>query len=97
VAYEVRQGLYMRHSIFFLVRKLGVPGHEEFGRWAQFLQDGVSVLNVDVVVSTWKCPETGHRMQSPHLELRELEVVATSPIAAIVPSTARAGQKPASL
>src|SRR5438093_10003801 len=47
VAYEVADALHARLDIF-LVRKLGVPGHEELAMGA-IASGGVKVLNHDVV------------------------------------------------
>src|SRR3977135_24606 len=47
VAYEVAQAL-RAHMDVFLVRKLGLPGHEEFAMGA-VATGGVRVLNPDIV------------------------------------------------
>jgi putative phosphoribosyl transferase len=47
VAYEVAKALHARMDVF-LVRKLGVPGHEEYAMGAM-ASGGVRVLNRDVV------------------------------------------------
>src|SRR2546421_911513 len=55
VAYEVADALHARLDIF-LVRKLGVPGHEELAMGA-IASGGVKVLNHDVV-RTFRIPPT---------------------------------------
>jgi predicted phosphoribosyltransferase len=51
VAYEVAQALSAPLDVF-LVRKLGVPGHEELAMGA-IASGGVRVINEDVVSSLW--------------------------------------------
>src|SRR5687768_13426791 len=61
VAYEVAQALSAPLDIF-LVRKLGVPGHEELAMGA-IASGGVRVVNEDV-------------MQSLHLDTKTIDAVA---------------------
>lgn len=51
VAYEVAQALHVPLDVF-IVRKLGVPGHEELAMGA-IASGGVRVLNDEVVESLW--------------------------------------------
>jgi len=55
VAYEVAEALNAPLDLF-LVRKLGVPGHEELAMGA-IATGGVRVLNADVV-DAWRIPES---------------------------------------
>jgi putative phosphoribosyl transferase len=56
VAYEVAQALSAPLDVF-LVRKLGVPGHEELAMGA-IASGGVRVINEDVVSSLWLNEQT---------------------------------------
>src|SRR5919198_5438489 len=56
VAYEVAQALHLPLDVF-LVRKLGVPGHEELAMGA-LASGGVKVLNEEVVRAWGVTPET---------------------------------------
>src|SRR5438874_4427374 len=72
VAFEVAQALHAPLDIF-LVRKLGVPGHEELAMGA-IASGGVRVLNKDVVRAL-RIPEevidTVARKEEQELERRE--------------------------
>jgi putative phosphoribosyl transferase len=69
VAYEVARALHVPLDIF-LVRKLGVPGHEELAMGA-IASGGVRVLNEDVVRELRISPETIASVAAG--EQRELE------------------------
>jgi len=69
VAYEVAQKLHAPLDVF-LVRKLGVPGHEELAMGA-IASGGVRVLNEDIV-SEIQIPD-GVIDQIAAMELRELQ------------------------
>ncbi len=74
VAFEVAQGLGAPLDVF-LVRKLGVPGHEELAMGA-IASGGVRVLNEDVVRTLAIPPETIERVaQHEQLELERRERV----------------------
>jgi predicted phosphoribosyltransferase len=91
VAYEVARSLDAPLDVF-LVRKLGVPGHEELAMGA-IASGGVMVLNDDVVAATGIRPEqieavaareletlrhqeTKYRGDRPPVELRDRAVIA---------------------
>ncbi len=69
VAYEVAQALELPLDVF-LVRKLGVPGHEELAMGA-IASGGVRVLNEDVVRATGI--DQAQIEESTEREARELE------------------------
>ncbi|HEY7392569.1 MAG TPA: phosphoribosyltransferase [Bryobacteraceae bacterium] len=74
VAYEVARALHLPLDIF-LVRKLGVPGHEELAMGA-LASGGVQFLNEDVVRSlhiSWQAIEAVVRKEQRELERRERE------------------------
>jgi predicted phosphoribosyltransferase len=68
VAYEVASGLGTALDVF-VVRKLGVPGHQELAMGA-IASGGVRVINEDVVASTGVGPE-----EFDLVARRELETV----------------------
>jgi putative phosphoribosyl transferase len=69
VAYEVAKALHARMDVF-LVRKLGVPGHEEYAMGAM-ASGGVRVLNRDVVEALHIPSEVVEQVMAR--EQRELE------------------------
>jgi predicted phosphoribosyltransferase len=69
VAYEVAQMLRAPLDVF-VVRKLGMPGHEEFAMGA-IASGGVRVLNEDAV--TWYRPSAATIDQVTRIERAELE------------------------
>ena len=69
VAYEVAQALHAPLDVF-VVRKLGVPGHEELAMGA-IASDGIRVLNEDVVRMLGISQKTIERVTEE--EKRELE------------------------
>ncbi len=72
VAYEVAEALHAPLDVF-LVRKLGVPGHEELAMGA-IATGGVRILNEDVVQALDIPPnviEAVARLEQPELERRE--------------------------
>jgi predicted phosphoribosyltransferase len=72
VAYEVARALDAPFDVF-LVRKLGVPGHEELAMGA-IASGGVMVLNDDVVAATGIVPEEIEAVAARELEtLRDQE------------------------
>src|SRR4029453_9887970 len=74
VAYEVARALHAPLDVF-LVRKLGLPGHEELAMGA-IASGGVRVLNEDVVRAVNIPPETIEEVaavEQAELERRERE------------------------
>jgi predicted phosphoribosyltransferase len=74
VAFQVAEALHLPLDVF-LVRKLGVPGHEELAMGA-IASGGVRVMNPDVVVALNIAPdvvEAVAAMEQQELERRERE------------------------
>src|SRR5439155_23525228 len=69
VAYEVSKALHVPLDVF-IVRKLGVPGHEELAMGA-IASGGVRVMNEQIVNQLWFGPEEIDRVAQQ--ELKELE------------------------
>src|SRR5688500_3758043 len=80
VAFEVARALGAPLDVF-LVRKLGVPGHEELAMGA-IASDGIQVLNDDVVQHLGLSPQTIARVRAveeEELRRREREYRGTRP------------------
>jgi putative phosphoribosyl transferase len=80
VAYEVARALHLPLDVF-LVRKLGVPGHEELALGA-LASGGVKVLNQDVVQALhipYEAIEAVAQREQQELERREREYRAGRP------------------